>query len=207
MSGINGAGKTTLARMILGLLEPVRGSILVDGVDLGQVVPLWWRQQVVYLPQEPHFLNTTIRENILAFNPGLDDAGLNRLVDSAGLREFIDQSPQGLETQLSDTGSNLALGIRRRLALARGLATGGKLAIFDEPAEGLDNEGRTQVNQVMNELARQGATIIAFSHDPNTLKGAPLLLDLNSKPVPRVITTPRAVEPAAPPQPRDEAAQ
>lgn len=187
VSGTNGAGKTTLARLILGLLEPIRGHILVDGVDLTQVAPEWWRRQVVYLPQEPSFLNATIRQNILAFNPELDDEGLNKLVDAAGLREYIDTSPQGLETPLSETGKTLALGIRRRIALARGLATGGKIAVFDEPAEGLDNDGRAQVNQVMNDLARQGATIIAFSHDPNTLKGAPLLLDLNSKPVPRVV--------------------
>ena len=196
VSGTNGMGKTTLARLIVGLLEPSRGHIYVDGVDLAQVVPHWWRKQVVYLPQEPRFLNASIRENLVSFNPELDDAGLNTLIQTAGLRTFIDQSTEGLDTPITDNGANLALGIRRRLALARGMATGGRLAIFDEPAEGLDNDGRQIVNQVMNNLAQQGATIIALSHEPNVIKGAPQILDLNSKPVPRVVTQPRAVEPA-----------
>ena len=71
VAGSNGAGKTTLARLIAGLLEPTRGKILADGVDLSQIVPEWWRQQIIYLPQEPGFLNATIRENMLAGNPDM----------------------------------------------------------------------------------------------------------------------------------------
>ena len=78
--GANGSGKTTLARLIVGLLEPRRGHILVDGVDLAQIVPEWWRKQVIYMPQEPRFLNASLRDNLLAFNPDLDDAGLGRLI-------------------------------------------------------------------------------------------------------------------------------
>ncbi|MGB0682647.1 MAG: ATP-binding cassette domain-containing protein [Magnetovibrionaceae bacterium] len=187
VTGGNGTGKTTLARLLAGLLEPVRGQILVDGVDIAQLAPEWWRRQLIYLPQEPKFLSATIRENLMAFNPNLDDARLAQLVSAAGLRSFLDQSNQGLDTPLPGGGETLALGIRRRLALARALACDGRIAILDEPTEGMDTEGANAVYAVMNRLAEQGRTIIAFSHDPNIAKGAAQVLDLNVKPTPRVL--------------------
>lgn len=186
VAGGNGSGKTTLARLIVGLLEPRRGQILADGVDIQQLAPEWWRRQIVYLPQEPRFLNGTIRDNLLAANPALDDAGLGRLIEAAGLRTYIDQSPGGLEAPILNTGDNLSLGIRRRLALARALAADGALGVFDEPTEGLDSEGALQVYRLMNELVRRGRTIVAFSHDPHILKGAHVVLDLNVKPTPKI---------------------
>jgi len=84
-------------------------------------------------------------------------------------------------------GRNLPLGIRRRLALARALASDGRLVIMDEPTEGLDGEGALQIGRVMNALSKKGCTIIALSHDPNIIKGALHVLDLNVKPVPRLL--------------------
>lgn len=193
VTGGNGAGKTTLARLLLGILEPSRGQILVDGIDLAQVSPEWWRKQVIYLPQEPRFLNGTLRENLLAANPDLDDAALTRLVDDSGLRDFVDRSPAGLNTEIAGNGDNLALGIRRRLALARALAHDGMVAIIDEPAEGLDREGMQRINAVLGELARRGCTILVLSHDPQTVRGATHAVDLNAKPVPQVRTRPEGL--------------
>ncbi len=187
ISGANGAGKTTLARMIVGLLEPTRGKILADGVDLAQVVPEWWRKQIVYLPQEPSFLNATIAENLQATNPELDDAGLNSLTRAAGLKSFIDQSPEGFQTPLTNNGANLSLGVRRRLALARALASDGMLVVIDDPTEGLDSEGAQVVIDTINALSKRGRTIIVFTHDPNILAGVSQYLDLNSKPTPKLV--------------------
>ncbi|MEE9317150.1 MAG: ATP-binding cassette domain-containing protein [Rhodospirillales bacterium] len=187
VAGSNGAGKTTMARLLVGLLEPTRGKILVDGVDLAQVVPEWWRKQIVYLPQEPGFLNATIRENLLATNPDLDDKALNNLALDAGLKPFIDQSPEGFDTQLINNGANLSLGIRRRLALARALATDGRLVVIDDPTEGLDVEGAQLVIDTINKLSKEGRTLVVFSHDPQILASAPQFLNLNSKPVPELV--------------------
>ena len=184
VTGSNGSGKTTLARLLVGLIEPSRGQILVDGVDLAQVVPMWWRRQVAFLPQEPRFFNASLRDNILAFNPELDESGLNQLIDSAGLRPFVSQNPEGFDAMVANNGDNLSLGIRRRLALARALATDGPLAVFDEPTEGLDAEGCAHIYATLNRLAGGGRTIIAFSHDANIVKGTHQVLDLNAKPIP-----------------------
>jgi ATP-binding cassette subfamily C protein LapB len=173
--------------MIVGLLEPTRGKILIDGVDLTQVVPEWWRKQIVYLPQEPSFLNATIAENLLTISPELDEAGLNELARAAGLKSFIDQSPEGFQTVLTNNGANLSLGIRRRLALARALASDGMLVVIDDPTEGLDAEGVQVVIDSINKLTKRGRTIIVFTHDPNLFSGIQHYLDLNSKPTPKLV--------------------
>jgi len=186
--GRNGAGKTTLLRILAGLIEPSRGQILGDGVEVRQMAPAWWRQQLVYLPQEPTFLNDTVMGNLLAANPELDEDGINRVIREAGLGPFIDESAKGLETEITDNGFALAVGIRRRLALARALASDGRLVLFDEPTEGLDAEGCAAVYAALKRLAEEGRTVILVTHDPVILKGARVVLDLNAKPSPKLVT-------------------
>ncbi len=188
VSGANGAGKSTLARLIAGLIEPNRGQILVDGLELRQVVPEWWRKQLVYLPQEPSFLNATIEENLKIMNPDLDDAAMNAAIDAVGLRHFIDETSQGFSTPIINGGSQLSVGIRRRLALARALTTDGCLVVLDEPTEGLDSKGMQDISQVVTDLHKRGRTVIALSHNPNIISNAQVVIDLNSKPAPKVMT-------------------
>ena len=196
VQGYNGSGKTTLARLIVGLLEPSRGEILADGITLRQLAPAWWRRQLIYLPQEPTFLNTSIRQNITMANFGLEEAQLNRIINAADLSRFLFSSPAGLETMVEDMGRYLPLGVRRRLALARGLATDGKLVVLDEPTEALDKDGCKAVYALMNSMAEAGKTIVAFTHDARIVKGAHLLLDLSVKPTP-VVKQLRAVKTTA----------
>lgn len=185
--GYNGSGKTTLARIVCGLLDPGRGQVLADGVDLRQMSLEWWRKQLVYVPQDTQFLAGTIRENLLFANPDLPGERLNEILRMANLRRFLDVSPQGLETPVRDGGRSLPLGIRRRLALARGLVTDGPLAVLDDPTEGLDMEGAQAMYAAINDMARAGKTILVFTNDMNILKAARLVLDLSEKPVPLVV--------------------
>lgn len=200
VTGSNGTGKTTIGRLMMGLLEPIRGQILVDGLDLKQVAPEWWRRQVIYLPQEPALLNATIEQNLRVNNPEIDGTALNAIVDACGLRKFLDESPQGFETPVMDNGWRLSEGIRRRIALARGLTTNGQLAIIDEPTESLDADGCAAVHQILGTLVKQGKTIIIMSHDPNVVNGPHTVLDLNEKPVPTAAeVNPAAAQVAVPP--------
>jgi len=186
INGSNGSGKTTLARLIMGIIEPNRGQILADGLDLRQVLPEWWRRQVIYMPQEPGFLNATLLENLQINAPDTDIGQLNQIIDATGLRKFLDETPHGFETPLTENGRKLAVGIRRRLALARALTTNGKLVLMDEPTEGLDSDGSKVVSAVVSSLHNQGHTIIATSHDANIIKQAQIFIDLNAKPIPTV---------------------
>jgi ATP-binding cassette subfamily C protein LapB len=186
VAGPNGSGKSTLARLLLGLTEPLRGQILVDGVDLRQTSLEWWRRQVCYLPQEPDFLDGTVAENIRMANPDLDEDGLNRVVAAAGLKTWLDGTAQGALTPVGEGGRTLPPGLRRRLALARALAGGGRLCVFDEPTEGLDGEGAATVYATLGALAAEGRTLVICGNDAAIAKAAGMLLDLGVKPVPRL---------------------
>ena len=187
VTGSNGAGKTTLARMVVGLLEPTRGNLLVDGLDIQQTAAEWWRKQVTYLPQEPALIGGTIGENILVNNPEAGSERLNQIIDTVGLRRFVDESESGIETPILDNGWRLSEGIRRRIALARALITNGKLVVFDEPTESFDTAGVKVVHTVLSTLAKAGCTIIVMSHDPKIVQGKHIVLDLDNKPVPSVL--------------------
>ena len=187
VTGGNGTGKTTLARLIVGLIEPTRGRILVDGLELQQVAPEWWRTRVSYLPQEPTFLNVSIMDNLKTAKPDADDGAVNAAINAVGLRRYISETKDGFDAIIEKSGGDLALGIRRRLALARALITDGNLIVLDEPTGGLDAEGCQAVYKVMNQLSTQGKTIIACSHDPKIVNVAKFVLDLNHKPVPILI--------------------
>ncbi|MEO1878999.1 MAG: ATP-binding cassette domain-containing protein [Methylococcales bacterium] len=184
--GPNGSGKTTLIRLLMGLIEPSRGQILVGGIDLKQIALPWWRKQVSYLPQEPVLVTGTLKENISLANPEINDARLNEIIHMAALRPFLANSSDGLTMEISEGGRYLALGIRRRIALARALATNGNLFIADEPTEGLDDEGRRAVYKVFQQLRKEGKTIVVVSHDESFLQIADFRIDLGEKPVPNV---------------------
>ncbi len=189
LSGRNGSGKTTFARLLTGLLTPTRGKILADGVDLNQLAPAWWRNQITYLPQEPELLHGTLRQTLLTAQPELTPEAMEQVLADAGLTRWVAESREGLDIVVAG-GAQLSLGHRRRVALARALAVGGAVVILDEPTEGLDHEGRQMIYTLLLKLARQGRTIIFSSDDPTLQRAATRVLDLDSKPVPRLIVRP-----------------
>lgn len=184
ISGDNGTGKSSFARLLLGIIQPTRGQILIDGQDMNQLSLLWWRRQVVFLPQDPSLVNGTIRDNITinAVDPTEDD--LNAAVDKAGLRKFLDESANGFETEILDNGWRLSEGIRRRIALARAVLATGAVTVIDEPTQSLDRDGCIAVHNVLGEMAKNGGTIFVMSHDADIVKGPHMHIDLNAKPVP-----------------------
>lgn len=193
INGYNGSGKSTLVKLIAGLLQPSRGSILADGVDLRQLVTPWWRRRLCYLPQEPTFLNGSYRENITTLASDIREEGLNSAIAAADLKRHLDLSPTGLETMITDGGATLPVGIRKRLALARALVGQGELILFDEPTEGLDMEGCHAVYAALNRFIQDKKTIVVVSRDQQILNAAQMIIDLSQKPCPAVCNTPRSV--------------
>lgn len=186
ISGDNGTGKSTFARLLLGIIQPTRGQILIDGQDMNQLSLPWWRRQVVFLPQDPSLVNGSIRDNITINAIDPSDDGLDDAIDRAGLRKFLDESQNGLETEIVDNGWRLSEGIRRRIALARAVMATGAVTVIDEPTESLDRDGCIAVHNVLGEMAKKGGTIFVMSHDADIVKGPHTHIDLNAKPVPVV---------------------
>ncbi len=186
VKGGNGTGKTTMAKLLAGLLEPHRGEIRIDGVNLRQFQPFWLRRNLVYLPQEPTFFNGTLRENLSCLNPEADDVLIQQVMAKVGLSTMLTSNPEGLDMMIQGGGRHFSLGIRRRLAFCRALLSGGKVLILDEPTEGVDVEGCQAIAATLNEMVTARATMIVMSNDPFIVKGANRVLDLDHKPVPRL---------------------
>lgn len=194
--GDSGSGKTTLARMIAGLLQPTRGQLLADGVDIQQLSPAWWRSQLMVMPQEPRFVAGSLRDNLTLSIPEATDDEIRACLQRAGAQALVDASADGLQRELLQAGHEYSVGERRLLSLARALLGGGRIAIFDEPTAGLDKTGVQRVYSVLIDLAKRGHTLVCCSHDENIISGATWILDLNEKPVPALRRT-TAVAPKA----------
>ena len=107
-------------------------------------------------------------------------------IEASNLRKFLDESKDGLDTLIVQNGWRLSEGIRRRIALARALATQGKLVIIDEPTESFDAEGCAAVRSILGQLVKQGSTVAIMTHDINSVTGPHTLIDLNEKPKPKI---------------------
>lgn len=194
VTGANGSGKTTFARLLAGLLEPTRGRITLDGMDLRQLLPDWWRTQLIYLPQEPTFFDGSLRDNLAILKPETTDDGLLALCREMGLGNYIDTTPDGLLMPVRNSGSQIPVGIRRRLALVRALVSNGRLVILDDPTEGVDAAGCQAIASILNQLVRSGKTIFVMSNEAFIISAAQAVIDLNSKPQPRIVQAPSKEE-------------
>ncbi|MBF0199372.1 MAG: ATP-binding cassette domain-containing protein [Planctomycetes bacterium] len=191
ISGANGTGKSTLAKMLVGLYAPNRGQLLLDNTDLRQYKQSWWRKQLIYLPQEPSFYEGSLRENLVSLRPEAEDEEIRKALSQVQLNHFIDRSVDGLNMPMRESGSHIALGIRRRLALARALIGGGSIVLFDEPAEGMDAEGSRAVFALIQQFRMEKKTIVlCSSRPPNAFPNADIVINLNKNPIPEILKGP-----------------
>jgi ATP-binding cassette, subfamily C, bacterial len=161
--GPSGAGKTTIVDLIIGLHRPDRGDVYLDGVPLGEVDMLRWRQSIGYVPQEMLLLHDTIRQNVTLGNPDFSDADVLNALASAGAADFVGRLPEGLDTVIGESGAKLSGGQRQRLAIARALIRKPALLVLDEVTTALDPATEAAICQSLAELKGE-MTVVAISH-------------------------------------------
>ena len=161
--GPSGSGKSTLTKLVQRLYAPEQGAVMIDGIDLGNVHPAWFRRQIGVVLQENLLFNRTVYENIALANPGMNREVVVAVARLAGADEFIRQLPMGYETRIEERGANLSGGQRQRIAIARALATNPRLLIFDEATSALDYESERVIQKNMREIVR-GRTVIIVAH-------------------------------------------
>lgn len=138
--GGSGAGKTTLLDLIIGLLQPDRGRILVDGEPIDETRARSWLEQVGYVPQQTFLIDGTIRDNV-AFgvaDPSVDDSRILEVLRQTQLMSMVERLPDGLDTPIGEDGVRLSGGERQRLGIARALYRRPRLLIFDEATSAID---------------------------------------------------------------------
>lgn len=165
LTGPSGSGKSTLAALLVRFLDPVAGSVTLDGIDLRSLSPARVREIVGYLPEDAYLFDTTIAANLRIASPGAADEDLFAALAQARLRDWVRALPDGLQTLVGEHGMALSGGQRRRLALARALLAGFEILVLDEPTEHLDDETATALTRDL--LAAAGdRTVLLITHRP-----------------------------------------
>jgi ATP-binding cassette, subfamily C, bacterial len=172
--GPSGAGKSTLADLLMGIIEPSRGRLLVDGTPLTRDYLHAWRQRIGYVPQDTFLFHESVRDNLLWARPGADEEDLWRALRLAAADTFVAALPQGLDTVVGDRGVLVSGGERQRLSLARALLRRPKLLILDEATSSLDSENEVRIQQAIKNLHQQ-MTIVVITHRLSTVRDADLI--------------------------------
>lgn len=136
--GPTAAGKTTLLHLLTGLIKPDSGTILFDGHGIDEYDAESFYSQVGFVFQDSIIFNMSIRENI-AFSDIVTDESLEKAIETAELKDFIDNLPEKLNTIVSERGSSLSGGQKQRVMLARALAINPKVLLLDDFTSRVDN--------------------------------------------------------------------
>jgi len=165
--GPTGAGKSTLAKLVTRFYDPSEGSIEIDGYDLRDVTLESLRRQIGVVPQEPFLFAGTLRDNIAFARPEASDEEVWAAVDAVGLRELVERSPDGLETELHERGQSVSSGERQLLALARAFLAEPRVVVLDEATSSLDLRSELRVEAALDALL-DGRTAILVAHRLST---------------------------------------
>ena len=179
IAGPSGAGKSTLVDLLLGLLEPGRGEVCIDGVPLIGSNARRWRDSVAFVPQDPYLFHDTIRANLRWAHPEATEAEMWQALRLAAADGFVAALPEGLDTVAGDRGGRLSGGERQRITLARALMKRPALLVIDEATAQLDAENERRILAALQSL-RGRTTVVAIAHGPALLEAADGIVLLQS---------------------------
>ncbi len=169
--GESGCGKTTAINLIIGFGRATDGRVLIDGMNINNFNLHEYRSQLAVVPQTPILFGGTIRENIVYGYDKISDATVNKAVDEANLREFVDSLPEGINTVIGEHGGTLSGGQRQRIAIARALIRNPSIVILDEATSALDTISEKKIQIAINNVAKDRTTFIV-AHRLSTIRNA-----------------------------------
>ena len=167
--GASGAGKTTAADLILGILEPQRGTVTIDGIDIKKCMKSW-HEGIGYIPQVIYLMDDNIRANVAFGIPEseIDDAAIEKALQEAQLDQFVHALPDGLNTMIGDRGVKLSGGQRQRIGIARALYRNPNVLVLDEATSALDSDTEREVMEAIDGL-HGTRTLIVIAHRLSTI--------------------------------------
>ena len=163
-----GSGKSTIAKLILGVFEPGDGSILLDGTDTRQIDPADLRRHTGYVAQDPFLFRGSIKENITAAAPYMDDAEVLQAARLAGIDEFISANPMGFDLGVGERGEGLSGGQRQGITVARALLRKPNILVLDEPTSSMDANSEQALKASLHDYLA-GRTLILVTHRASLL--------------------------------------
>ena len=158
--GSTGAGKTTLISLIPRLFDVTGGSVSMDGVDVRELAPQTVWERIGLVPQKPYLFSGTIATNLRYGNPQATDADLWLALEIAQAKNFVERMPDGLDSKISQGGTNVSGGQRQRLAIARALVRQPSIYLFDDSFSALDLSTDARLRAALKPHTRQATVII-----------------------------------------------
>jgi PrtD family type I secretion system ABC transporter len=176
--GPSGSGKSSLARALVGVWQPFRGKVRLDGAALDQWSADVLGRHVGYLPQDVELFAGTVAQNISRFDPEAKPEAVLAAAKEAGVHEMIIKMRDGYNTQVGEQGTALSAGQAQRVALARALYGEPFLIVLDEPNSNLDTEGDEALTRAVRAARERGAIVVVVAHRPIGIEGVDQILVL-----------------------------
>jgi ATP-binding cassette subfamily B protein len=169
--GETGAGKSTLAKLVARFYDPQEGRVLVDGHDLRDLSSSALRSQLGIVPQEGFLFSGTVRDNIAFGRPDASEDEIHAAAAAVGADRFVEQLPDGYETEIGERGVQLSAGQRQLIAFARALLAEPRILILDEATSNVDVRTERIIEQGLERLLL-GRTAIVIAHRLSTIRRA-----------------------------------
>lgn len=176
--GSSGAGKSTLARLLYRFYDIQQGRILLDGQDIRKLTLDSLRRAIAIVPQDTVLFNSSIRDNIAYGRPTATAEDIDRAIDMAQLRDFINSLPQGDATLVGERGLKVSGGEKQRIAIARVLLKQSPILVFDEATSALDSHNEHSILSAIQNLAK-GHTSLVIAHRLSSVLDADLIVVLH----------------------------
>ncbi|HEX7563317.1 MAG TPA: type I secretion system permease/ATPase [Bradyrhizobium sp.] len=176
--GPSGSGKSCLVRALVGVWQPFRGKVRLDGAALDQWSSDVLGRHVGYLPQDVELFAGTVAQNICRFDPEARSEAIIAAAKEAGVHQMIIKMRDGYDTQIGEQGAALSAGQAQRVALARALYGDPFLIVLDEPNSNLDTEGDEALTRAVRAARERGAIVVVVAHRPVGIEAVDMLLVL-----------------------------
>jgi len=176
--GVSGSGKTTFLKLLLKFYEPQKGEIKLDNIPLTNISHKAWRSDCGVVMQESFIFSDTIARNIAVAAERIDMEKLQRAVDVANIRDFIEELPLGFNTKIGAEGTGISMGQKQRILIARAVYRDPEFIFFDEATNSLDANNEKVIIENLASFFR-GRTVIVVAHRLSTVKHADQIVVLD----------------------------
>ena len=177
--GSTGSGKTTLVGLLLRFHDPLQGSVSLDGNDVKDLKLSSLRGSISLVSQNTTLFPGTVRDNILYGRPSASEEEIIQAARIAEATNFIDELPEGWETDIGEDGHRLSGGQRQRLAIARAVLKDAPILVFDEATSNVDNETEAALQRSIDRISKDRTTII-IAHRLSTVRNSDKIAVLDS---------------------------
>jgi ABC-type multidrug transport system fused ATPase/permease subunit len=172
--GATGAGKTSIGNLIPRFYDVSAGAVCVDGVDVRTVTQRSLHRQIGLVPQDSFLFSGTIADNIRFGRPEASDESVEQAAQSANAHAFIMNKPDGYQTRVQEGATNLSVGQRQLICIARAILTDPRILILDEATSNVDSLTEGLIQEALRNLLR-GRTAVVIAHRLSTIRNADLI--------------------------------